>query len=683
MNCKTSFFSLVFLFLLTLGAQNSFSQCYELVWADEFDSTGFPDPTKWTFETGNNNGANSEWQYYKSKDSSNCWIENGTLVITALKEDYSAQHYTSTRINTKGKAEFTYGKIEARMKLPYGQGIWPAFWTLGGNISQVSWPACGEIDIMELIGGSGTRDRTTYGTPHWADINGNHGMYGGSKTIETKFCADFHIFSVEWTATSIRWFLDGVQFHVMTSSGAQFTEFQLNHFIILNLAVGGTWPGYPDATTVFPQKFEIDYVRVYQQLNKEKMSGKDSVFTKEKNLSYRFIPVEGRQYLWTVPNGVTLLTPADSNAVIVDWGCTAGDITCTVTTSCATTYTYTKNVKIATPTISGPIFYNKTAGNLFFSVPDMNETTYLWNIPADASLVSGNTGDSAIVAWGTTNGIVNLEYSNSCGTSYISKKVYKYGQYPYPDMDSPFLIPGTINSTSYDFGGEGVAYHDNDVSNQGTTGIREDERVDIEMQALFPSVGWITTGEWLEYTMKVTTPGYYKIEMKVASAGTSGIGPIRVMVNGQARVADIPVVATGSWTTFVKVSQRLLYLDVSDTILKIFAVKGNFNLGPITLSVDNTVGIEELTSDKTKFDMFPNPVNDVLNISLSLPKPSNIKINILDISGKQINSVNINCDRNGNQKITLSDNIKTLNSGMYFIEIITNDQKYFSKFLKN
>jgi len=682
MNLKNTFtyFAILFLFILP----SSYSQCYELVWADEFDSTGFPDSKYWNFEVGNNNGANSEWQYYKSKDTSNCWMENGSLVITALKEDFGGQHYTSTRINTKGKAEFKYGKIEARMKLPYGQGIWPAFWTLGGNISQVSWPACGEIDIMELIGGSGTRDYTIYGTPHWADINGNHAQYDGySKTIATKFSDAFHIFSVEWTSNSLKWFLDGVQFKVMTYSGAQFTEFNLNHFIILNLAVGGTWPGYPDATTVFPQKFEIDYVRVFQQLNKETIEGKDSVFTKEKNLSFSVNPVEGRQYLWTVPDGVTLLTPADSNAIEVTWNCDPGTVACEVTTACAAKYNFSKNVKITAPIIAGPQFYDKPVGNLFFSAPDMNETTYLWDIPADASLISGNSGDSVIISWGNANGMVNLQYSNSCGDGAISKKVYKYGQYPYPDLEKPFMIPGTINSSNYDFGGEGVAYHDNDVSNQGADGIREDERVDIQQQPLFPNVGWITTGEWLEYTIKVSEPGYYNISMKVASGVTTGIGPLRVLVNDQARVADITVPATGSWTTFTTVSQRLLYLDVSDTVLKLLAVKGNFNLGPITIAVDNTVGINENQTDYLRFEIFPNPVNDELNINFSLVKPGKAKINILDISGKQISSINKECIQSGKQKIVLAESVKILNPGMYFIEITTDDQKYFSKFLKN
>jgi beta-glucanase (GH16 family) len=683
MNSKNTIFSLIIFLILSYGFQKSDAQCYELVWADEFDSTGFPDPAKWTFEVGNNNGANNEWQYYKANDKDNCWADNGRLVITAIKEDYGGQHYTSARLNTKAKAEFTYGKIEARLKLPYGQGIWPAFWTLGGNIDQVSWPACGEIDIMELIGGAGYNDRTAYGTPHWALANGSHAQYGGSETLDSgKYNDAFHIFSVEWTSQSLKWFMDGVQFHVMTITGTDFSEFKLDHFIILNLAVGGDWPGYPDGTTVFPQKFEIDYVRVYQLLNKEEIQGKDSVISKENGLSYSLSAVEGREFLWTVPDGVTLLTKADSSAVSLDWGCTSGNLTCEVTTPCATTYNFTKTITISQPVIEGPTFYDKTAVNLFFSVPGMNETKYLWDIPDDALFISNDTSSIAEVDWGTGSGMISLQISNSCGTSNITKAVYKYGQFPYPDPETAFIIPGTSNSTDYDFGGEGVAYHDLDASNQGT-GPREDERVDTENQPTFPNVGWILTGEWLEYTINVPQAGYYKIEMKVASGVTSNIGPIRILVNGESRISDIAVPATGAWATFVKVSQRLLYLNTTDTVLRIEAVKGNFNLGPITISVDNSVNVEVSSAFNGQISLFPNPVMDELNINLHLSKPGDVNIIAMDISGKQIFSFTAKDVGKGEQNIQISDKIRSLRPGIYFMEISTADQKYFSKFLKN
>jgi beta-glucanase (GH16 family) len=683
MNRKKAIICLSALIFFTFGLQKSYAQCYELVWADEFNYTGFPDPSVWNMEVGNNNGANSEKQWYTRNDSDNCWVDKGYMTITARKENLGGQAYTSARINTKAKAEFMYGKVEARLRLPYGQGIWPAFWMLGGNIDQVGWPKCGEIDIMELIGGSGSRDRTAYGTPHWADVNGNHAQYGGSKTLPYgKFADSYHIFTIEWTDQRITWFLDGVQFHDMLTTPAALSEFQQEYFIILNLAVGGTWPGYPDATTVFPQKFEVDYVRVYQLANNQKIQGKDSLVAGEKDVSYSLPFAEGRKYLWSVPDGASIAGRADSNLIVVNWGCTQGDLVCNVTNTCGTQSVLSKNITLFQARIEGPTFYDKTAGNLFFFVPEMNETNYLWDIPADASFISNNTGDTVEVAWGTGTGLVNLQISNSCGTSDFSKKIFKYGKYPYPDPDAPFIIPGTINSTDFDFGGEGVAYHDNDISNQGT-GPRQDERVDTENQPSFPNVGWITTGEWLEYTIEVPQPGYYKIEMKIASANTGAIGPIRVLINGEQRTADIQVSFTGSWTSFPKVSARLLLLNAEDSVLRIQAVTGGFKLGPITLTIDNSVSVRDINTGKEQLYLYPNPVQDVLNINLVLSKPGDVKIKVMDISGKQILSSKLENVQTEKQKIVLSENIRSLNSGMYFIEISTMDQKYFSKFLKN
>ncbi|MCF8241623.1 MAG: family 16 glycosylhydrolase [Melioribacteraceae bacterium] len=236
------------------------AQTYTLVWSDEFSGTQLNESI-WTRETGGGGWGNNEWQYYTDRDT-NAFVQDGKLTIRALEESFGGRDYTSARLITKDNKSFQYGKIEARMKLPYGQGIWPAFWMLGQNISSVGWPACGEIDIMEMIGGS-TNDNVTYGTAHWDD-NG-HAMYGGNYVLSTGiFADDFHLFTIEWTPQYIKWFVDGTQFHVIDITPGGLSEFHQEFFIILNIAVGGNWPGYPDATTEFPQTMEIDYVRVYQ-----------------------------------------------------------------------------------------------------------------------------------------------------------------------------------------------------------------------------------------------------------------------------------------------------------------------------------------------------------------------------------------------------------------------------------
>lgn len=236
------------------------SQGWNLVWSDEFDGTKI-DPKDWVFDKGGSGWGNVEMEYYTDRPE-NARLENGMLVIEARQEQYDRLNYTSARINTHGLHEFQYGRIEARMKLPYGQGIWPAFWMLGSN---ASWPLGGEIDIMEYIGK--TPD-TVYQTVHGPGYSGAKGI--GSHFILTadSLKNDFHIYTIEWTKNEIHWYVDYQEvFKVTLDQIPAGTQWVFDHpfFIILNLAVGGSWPGFADDTTVFPQQLKVDYVRVYQK----------------------------------------------------------------------------------------------------------------------------------------------------------------------------------------------------------------------------------------------------------------------------------------------------------------------------------------------------------------------------------------------------------------------------------
>ena len=235
-----------------------FPQSYKLVWSDEFNGSSL-DRSKWSFEIGNgtNGWGNSELEYYTNR-TQNCSEQNGILNITALKENYNGYNYTSARIKTQGRFSFKYGKVEAKMKLPFGQGMWPAFWMLGDNISQVGWPKCGEIDIMEMIGGQG-RENTVHGSAHWGgDYTRKYSLSSGT------FADSFHVYDITWTPSQIAWLVDGITYATLDITPSSLSAFQNNFFIILNLAVGGTWPGSPDNSTVFPQSLQVDYVRVYQ-----------------------------------------------------------------------------------------------------------------------------------------------------------------------------------------------------------------------------------------------------------------------------------------------------------------------------------------------------------------------------------------------------------------------------------
>ncbi|MCB2220767.1 MAG: family 16 glycosylhydrolase [Bacteroidetes bacterium] len=234
-----------------------------LIWAEEFEYTGLPDPTKWNMETGGDGWGNEELQYYTDSEN-NASVDNGILTITAREESLGGRNYTSARITTQGKFDVQYGRIEARIKLPYGQGMWPAFWMLGANFSSVGWPQCGEIDIMEMVGGDNDGDNTTHSTIHW-DNAGEHAVYGESYTLPNGILADdFHVYAIEWDDQSIKGFIDEIEYFVADITPPDLSEFHNNFFIILNLAVGGNWPGPPNASTDFPQTMQVDYVRVYQ-----------------------------------------------------------------------------------------------------------------------------------------------------------------------------------------------------------------------------------------------------------------------------------------------------------------------------------------------------------------------------------------------------------------------------------
>jgi beta-glucanase (GH16 family) len=246
--------SLIILILFSF-VQSKAQTTWKLVWSDEFDSTAI-NTSNWNHEVNGNGGGNNELQYYTARPE-NSLTENGRLEIIARQESYSGKSYTSARMTTQGKQSFTYGKIEAKIKLPLGKGLWPAFWMLGESISTAGWPACGEIDIMEHV----NTENKTYGTIHW-DNNG-HAQYGGNTTTDFSL---YHVYSIEWNDSTINWLLDGTQFfsaNILNNINST-NEFHAPQFILLNMAVGGSWPGNPDNTTPFPDTMFVDYVRVYQ-----------------------------------------------------------------------------------------------------------------------------------------------------------------------------------------------------------------------------------------------------------------------------------------------------------------------------------------------------------------------------------------------------------------------------------
>lgn len=241
---------------------------WRLTWSDEFDGVAL-DTSKWVYAEDGRGGGNNELQYYTSRPE-NVRLEQGRLVITARRETYTGpdgtRQYTSGRIRTQGKFSQAYGRFEARIRVPYGQGIWPAFWMLGDDISTARWPRCGEIDIMENIGREPSIVHGTIHGPGYSGSNGISAAYsfpGGARAAD-----DFHVYAVEWEPEVIRWYVDGALYNTVTpASLPRGTEWVFNHpfHMLLNLAVGGNWPGAPDDSTVFPQTLQVDWVRVYER----------------------------------------------------------------------------------------------------------------------------------------------------------------------------------------------------------------------------------------------------------------------------------------------------------------------------------------------------------------------------------------------------------------------------------
>jgi beta-glucanase (GH16 family) len=238
---------------------------YDKAWQDEFNGTAL-DLTSWGFDVGGGGWGNNELQYYTNNRPENIFLSNGNLVIQAKKEAFSGKEYTSSRILTKGKKEFTFGRIDIRAKLPVAKGLWPALWMLGKKIDQTNWPACGEIDIMELVGKDANK---VYGTLHWAGTNGARQLFGTNYTLPSGTFADkFHVFSLVWEADKLEIFMDDISYYKFdkTKVGGAAYPFNEPFFLIFNVAVGGDWPGSPDATTTFPQQMVVDYVRVFKKL---------------------------------------------------------------------------------------------------------------------------------------------------------------------------------------------------------------------------------------------------------------------------------------------------------------------------------------------------------------------------------------------------------------------------------
>ena len=333
MDCTKYFLTLILSITLI---NNSQAQCWNLVFEEEFNGTSL-DLTTWEYQIGGGGWGNNELQYYTN--GANVDVSNGTLKIIARQDvanQYPNNAYTSSRIRTINKADFRYGRMEARIRMPIGQGIWPAFWMMPTDDVYGGWPSSGEMDIVEYLGND---SNTIYGTCHYGYSYFDKSSSGNSYNLPSgDFHTEFHVFAMEWEADVIRWYMDGQLYHAVSSAHPEFSYFNWPftedfHFI-LNLAVGGNWPGSPNGSTVFPQTYEVDWVRVYQELPDVQIAGSALLQPYTTAQTYSVLDVSGATYTWSVPADAQIISGQGTNEIVVDMGGTSGDIEVDVTTPC-------------------------------------------------------------------------------------------------------------------------------------------------------------------------------------------------------------------------------------------------------------------------------------------------------------------------------------------------------------
>ena len=551
---KSLFLLSSFFLLLVLGSiQKVHAQCVDmtnctLVFSDEFDGTTL-DLTKWTPLVGDGTAqgipgwGNNELQYYQAD---NATVAGGFLTITAREEFVGGRDYTSSRLITENKADFTYGRMEMRAKMPIGQGLWPAFWmfftdptaSVPAQGTYGGWAASGEIDIMEYLGNA---PEEIFGTIHFGQpFPGNQfdsELFPNPTNIN--FNDDFHTYAVEWEPGEIRWYVDNILYatkNTWWSNGGNYpAPFDQDFHLLLNLAVGGNLPGNPDATTVFPQEFVIDYVRVYQSLD---------------------LPT------------ASITSPADGASL------SAGPVTITADASA-----------------------NLGVANVQFLQGDYvlgEDNTAPYELTLD-NVAEGPYRIRALV----TDTAGNINFSD-----FIEVIVGSAAQGPYA-MEAT-AIPGTVEAENFDTGGQGVASNDNDpdanLGSQDFAGIgniyRNPDGVDLEPTADTgggSNVGFINTGEWLEFTVDVATAGEYDVIARVASEGSGG--SFSLEFNGVDKTGAIGFPATGGFQTWTDAVKENVVLEAGVQIMRLNFLSSNFNINKLTF-----VPADPSSGEKVVFD---------------------------------------------------------------------------------
>lgn len=498
---------------------------YKLVWSDEFHQGdgAAPDPASWDFQLGHNH-ANAEIELYVN-DRAHAHIAADPAAtdgqaLQILSTDTNG--YESVRMSTSGRHEFQYGFVEARIKLPYGQGIWPAFWMLGTNIGQIGWPACGEIDIMENIGMKSWWGENL-SSLHGSTAKDPHGVFTMNAPYKLPPGATlhdaYHLFQMLWVKDAISFYVDGQLYETRTKAdyGDNPWPFNAPYFFILNTAIGGSWPGNPDSTTPFPQAMLVDYVRVY----------------------------EGTSPAPAVPAGVEA-APAEGGRIQLSW----------------------------TPDI------NATSYRIFRSERRGGEG----GVPVKEGIAAESYVDTGLEPG--RKYYYRIAAVNPAGASGLSREIAavapKAVEAPYSGKPAP--IPGRIALADFDRGGEGLAYHDSDAANNGGM-YRPYDGVDLESCTdgdTAYDIGWTAAGEWLKYTVDVAAAGTYAVTFRVSADGKGGTLHLEDE-SGKDLTGPVAVPSTGGWQKWRDVTATVS-LPAGAQTLRLVEDTGGYNLSAMTFA---------------------------------------------------------------------------------------------------
>jgi beta-glucanase (GH16 family) len=615
---KTNKIIFLIITFLLIGREG-FSQNWQLVWSDEFTNSISSD---WVFETGGGGWGNNELEYYLPQNAS---VQNGQLVITAKEQSYGGENYTSVRMKTQGKQSWKYGKIEASIAMPSFQGVWPAFWMLGDNISSVGWPACGEIDIMEHVNTGGQIN----GSCHWSS-NGSEADYTAASSTSV---TGFHVYSIEWTPTYINWYIDGNQYNQINiaNNAGNTGAFQNNFFILLNMAIGGNWPGFSIDNTAFPANMYVDYVRVYQDAGNT-----TTTTTTTTSSSGTLIQAENYSAMSNVKTEAT----SDAGGGLDVGYINAGSWMAYDNINFPVSGTYTVQYRIASPN-GGTLSMDLNAGSIQLGNVSLPATGGWQNWTTVSKTITVNAGTYNVGIFAQTAGW-NINWFQ--------------------------IIPPTPSSVVIQ------AENYSAMSN-----VQTEATSDVGGGL---DVGYISAGSWMAYdNINFPVSGTYTVQYRIASPNG---GTLSMDLNaGSIQLGNVSLPATGGWQNWTTVSKTIT-VNAGTYNVGIFAQTAGWNInwfsitqggsgariGDFINSADQTN--TSVPSSTTDLAIYPNPIDGEINI-LSTNSFAGGQVKVLDAMGREVLSTSLTSDK---------INVSNLSSGVYTLMISSDGTSAVKRFVK-